>query len=127
MPAFFQRDTAVAVPTELIDRSYFVFAAWYPALSASCSVMNCPCLVAPYHLPPLWYTPVSVLTQTSPLALAAAICALEPALAGADRGVGTVSFTEEAARSALPVTSDAALLIVPVASLAGAPVAVTSL
>jgi hypothetical protein len=35
------------------DGSYFDFAARYPALVASCSVINFPCLVAPYHLPPL--------------------------------------------------------------------------
>jgi hypothetical protein len=30
---------------------YLDFAARYPACLASCSVMNFPCLVAPYHWP----------------------------------------------------------------------------
>src|SRR5690349_12118884 len=39
--------------------------------------MNFPVLVLPYHRPPLWYTPLSVLTQTIPPDLAAAICESE--------------------------------------------------
>ena len=52
--------------------------------------MNFPCLVAPYHRPLLWYTPVSVLTQTWPLALADAISESEMILAGA--GVAFVAL-----------------------------------
>jgi hypothetical protein len=35
--------------------------------------MNFPFFVFPYHLPPLWYTPLSRLTHTLPLDWAAAI------------------------------------------------------
>jgi hypothetical protein len=43
------------------------FAALYPALIASSSNMYFPCFVFPYQRDPfLWYTPVSVLTQTIP-------------------------------------------------------------
>ena len=39
--------------------------------------MNLPFLVFPYQRPPLWYTPLSVFTQTMPLDFAAAICESE--------------------------------------------------
>lgn len=39
--------------------------------------MNFPSLVLPYQRPPLWYTPLSVFTQTMPPDLAAAICESE--------------------------------------------------
>jgi hypothetical protein len=68
--------------------------------------MNFPCLVLPYHVPPLWYTPVEVFTQTLPLACAAAISELEAAgvalllvLAGAALfdAAGTIAFDTGAA------------------------------
>src|SRR5450432_1098800 len=44
------------------------FAAWYPALVASASVMYWPCFVFPYHSSPSrWKTLVELLAQTLPL------------------------------------------------------------
>ncbi len=69
----------------------------YPAFLASSSDMNFPLLVLPYQRPPLWYTPLSRLTQTIPCDLAEVIWgSLAAGVAAAIFGVlaGAAVFAE---------------------------------
>jgi hypothetical protein len=80
--------------------------------------MNFPCLVLPYHSPPLWYTPVEVFTQTLPLACAAAISELEAA------GVALLLVLAGAAlfdaAGTIALDTGAAVLLEPAGAVAGA-------